>query len=350
VSKPPLKGKKPKYVHAYQDRHDQPRIYFNKPGQKKLALRGPLYSEEFWIDYHKAMKGEEIANEGAGAGKTIPGTIDAIVAKWYLSADFVNSAPATQRNYKSVIEPFRKEHGKKTAANLKNVHINAILDKRALTSTAQAKNLGKRLSTMFKFAVEFGLMASNPMIGVKKVKHEEEHYEMWTDGDIAAFRAFWKKGTPQRQALEILIYTGLRRSDVVRIGPQHLKDGFIKIKLQKTGVDLNVPVHPNVVDFLVVGDRRHLAFIVTAYGGSRSEKAFTNWISEAATKAGLPAHRSPHGLRRAACRALAEAGCTVWEIMSITGHQSVKEVEGYVADVDQAKLAKSAIAKWAKVQ
>jgi integrase len=349
--KPPLKGeKKPKYVHAYPDRHGRDRIYYNKPGQKKIALRGPLYSKEFWIDYHKAEKGEEVTNEGAGATKTVAGTLDALVAKYYQSADFKNSAAATQRNYKSVLEPFRKEHGSKTAANLKREHINAILDKRAQTSTAQAKNLGKRLSTLMKFGVDFGLIGANPMVGVKKVKHVEQHYEMWEDEDIAMFREFWKAGTIQRQALEILIYTGLRRSDAVKLGPKHVKDGIITIIARKTGVELIFPVHPELLPFLKTRDNGSVAniasYLSTAYGKIRSEFSFTNFIIEAAKQAGLPPHRSPHGLRRASCRALAEAGCTVWEIMSITGHQNIKEVEAYVADINKKKLAKSAMAKW----
>src|SRR5690606_33259310 len=134
----------------------------------------------------------------AGASNTIVGSVAAGLAKYYASADFLNKAPATQRNYKSVLEPFRIDHGGKPLASLRREHINAILDARALTSTAQAKNLGKRLSTFMKFCLDFGIIKENPMIGTKRVKHEEEHYEMWTDDDIAAYRAHWKEGTPQR--------------------------------------------------------------------------------------------------------------------------------------------------------
>ncbi|MDW5313769.1 tyrosine-type recombinase/integrase [Rhizobium sp. PL01] len=317
-----------------------------KPGQPKVALPGPLLSEAFWKAYHSAMAGETLPKDGAGSSKTVKGTINDGLAKYYQSADFINSATATQRNYKSVLEPFRKDHGDKPLESLKREHINAILDKRAKTSTAQAKNLGKRLSTFMKFCVDFGLLQQNPMIGVKKIKHEETHYEMWEDADIAKFRQHWKPGTPQRVALEILVYTGLRRSDAVKLGPQHVKDGTISITAQKTGVELYIPVHPLLREALAGHEKRHLVYIVTMHGASRSEKAFTNWLKEAATDAGLPDHRSPHGLRRAACRALAEAGCTVWEIMSITGHQSIKEVEGYVADIDKKKLANSAMTKW----
>jgi integrase len=342
-----IRHKLPKYTHMHKDPRDDKkwRIYYRRAGYPKVPLRGPIFSDEFWSDYNNAKAGEPV-KVGAGASKTIPGTINDLLVKYYASADFTNSAAATQRNYKSVLEPFRAEHGDKPCAGLKREHINAILDKRAKTSTAQAKNLGKRLSTLMKFAVDFGLLKENPMIGVKRVKHEEKHYEMWTDTDIANYRNKWPEGTPQRIALEILVYTGLRRSDAVKLGPQHIKNGMITITAQKTGVELNIPLHPTLRTALANHNRHHLVYIVTQQETSRSEKAFTNWIKEAATKAGLPPSRSPHGLRRAACRALAEAGCTVWEIMSITGHQSSKEVEAYVADVDKKKLANSAMKKW----
>lgn len=345
-----IRHKLPKYVHMHKDPRDEKkwRIYYRRAGQPKVALRGPMFSDDFWSDYNKAKAGEPVG-VGAGASNTVAGSVAAGIAKYYASADFMHLSPSTQRNYKSVLEPFRIDHGDKPLASLKREHINAILNKRALTSTAQAKNLGKRLSTFMRFCLDFGLIKENPMIGTKRVKHEEEHYEMWTDDDIAKYRARWTEGTPQRQALEILIYTGLRRSDAVVLGPEHLKDDMFTIRAKKTGVELNIPVHPKLRPFLKFRDTGKLVnittYISTEYGKPRSEKAFTNWIKEAASKADLPASRSPHGLRRAACRALAEAGCDVWEIMSITGHQNSSEVQGYVDDIDKKKLAKSAMKK-----
>ena len=85
----------------------------------------------------------------------------------------------------------------------------------------------------------------------------------------------------------------------------------------------------------------HLNLIITAQGAARSEKAFTNWIIEAATTAVLPAQRSPHGHRKAACRCLAEAGGTASEIRAITGHRNLPEVQTYVDAVNRKLLAKS---------
>ena len=69
-------------------------------------------------------------------------------------------------------------------------------------------------------------------------------------------------------------------------------------------------------------------------------------------EARLPASvRGPVDLRalaRLAARRRAEADCSAHEIMSITGHRNLKEVETYVQAVNERSLAKAAIAKRAK--
>jgi hypothetical protein len=52
-----------------------------------------------------------------------------------------------------------------------------------------------------------------------------------------------------------------------------------------------------------------------------------------------------HGLRKAAARRLAEAGCTMHEIAAITGHASLSEVQRYRRAADQARLARAAMDK-----
>jgi integrase len=59
--------------------------------------------------------------------------------------------------------------------------------------------------------------------------------------------------------------------------------------------------------------------------------------------AGLPERCVAHGLRKAAARRLAEAGCSANEIAAVTGHASLEEVTRYTKAADQKRLARSAI-------
>jgi integrase len=72
---------------------------------------------------------------------------------------------------------------------------------------------------------------------------------------------------------------------------------------------------------------------------------FSQWMRGAIASAGLPLECQPHGLRKAAGRRLAEAGCTAHEIMAVLGHKTLTEAERYTRDADQARLASAAVAK-----
>ena len=57
-------------------------------------------------------------------------------------------------------------------------------------------------------------------------------------------------------------------------------------------------------------------------------------------------HCSAHGLRKACAMALAEAGATAHEIASVTGHQSLEEIERYTRDAKRKLLADRAMRKF----
>src|SRR5262249_55082193 len=141
------------------------------------------------------------------------------------------------------------------------------------------------------------------------------------------------------------LYTAQRRSDVVRMGRQHIRDGVLTVKQQKTGVELPIPVHPHLQAVLDATPSQHLTFLITAtgkpYGGNAFTEQFRNWCDAP----GLPQRCKPHGLRKAACRRLAEAGCSANEIMAISGHATMKELVRYTKAADQARLARNAFSK-----
>jgi integrase len=77
------------------------------------------------------------------------------------------------------------------------------------------------------------------------------------------------------------------------------------------------------------------------YAASNFSEQFRGWCAEA----GLPKACSVHGLGKAACRRLAEAGCSANEIAAISGHATLQEVARYTKAVDQARMARNAIAR-----
>ena len=130
------------------------------------------------------------------------------------------------------------------------------------------------------------------------------------------------------------------------MGRQHVKAGRIHVAQAKSGgkTKLWIPLHPNLAEALTWVPADQLTFLITQEGKPFSPGGFTNWFVECAKAAGLPANSTPHGLRKAASRRLAEAGATGHQIMSITGHKNLSEVDTYTASANQERLADSALA------
>jgi integrase len=124
-----------------------------------------------------------------------------------------------------------------------------------------------------------------------------------------------------------------------------VRDGWLHVRQQKTGKPLDLPIHltalPAVLDTSPCGD---LTFLVTktgkSYGANDFSEQFRKWCDDA----GLPQRCTFHGLRKAGCRRLAEAGCSANEIAAWSG-QSLREVERYTKAVDQKRLARNALAR-----
>ncbi|TDR35463.1 site-specific recombinase XerD [Aquamicrobium defluvii] len=339
-----MREKRLKYVNVYTDRTGKRRIYLRRPGHPRIALPGPYKSEAFWKAYHAAMDATEQAEKTT---RNAPGTIGAAIVGYYASTEFRALASSTQAVYRGILERFREKHGDGPIATIKTHHVNNLIDEMADTPAA-ASNFRKRLIGVFDYAVGAGLRTDNPVRAAKKPKIKTDGHRTWTEHDIAAYRARWPEDTPQRVAMEILLHTGLRRSDAVRIGWANLHDDLIVVKAKKTGAELHIPVHADLRRFIQKCPRSAATFISKGNEKARSEKAFSAYISGAAAKAGLPEGSSPHGLRKAACRRLAEAGCSALEIMSITGHTDIREVERYCREAQRKLLARSAMDKSAK--
>jgi integrase len=328
-----------KYVHQWVDREGRVHRYFRRRGFPRVRLPGLPGSVEFMTAYQTALAGPR----SVGSGRSKPGSVAAIVAEYYDSQQYFGSKSAgTQRMRRSILERFRAAHGDKPVALLPPEWIEAVLDSKPPHA---ARSWLMTLRSLCEFAVKRGWLRTNPAATVKLPSVKSDGFHTWTDDEIAQYEAHHPVGSKPRLALALLLYTAQRRSDVVRMGRQHIKDGVLTVKQQKTGVPLEIPVHPHLQVVLDATPSAHLTFLVTAtgkpYGGNAFSEQFRNWCNAA----GLPKRCKPHGLRKAACRRLAEAGCSANEIMSISGHATMKELVRYTRAADQARLARNALAK-----
>jgi integrase len=149
-------------------------------------------------------------------------------------------------------------------------------------------------------------------------------------------------------ALALCLYTLQRGSDVVRLGLKDIRNDAFQVKQKKTGTQLSVPIHPELKRILEAASTDRLTFLATRYGTPFKAKSFSTWFVEVCEQAGLPEGASAHGLRKAGCRRLAEAGCSAPEIAALSGHLTLAEVQRYIDKADKARMAKNAMVRMAQ--
>jgi integrase len=333
----------PRHVHGFIDRHGKPRFYFRRPGFERKPLRGLPYSPEFMADYEAATAGQPLP---IGVDRARPGTMAALALSYFASPEFGALRPSSRSIYRYIIERLCREHGDKRAADMKREHVVRLMAHLAGKPGA-ANGLRKALRAMMRHAVDIGLRSDDPTRDVRAIRTRSEGHHSWTDDEIAHFERYHPIGSRARLALALLLYTGQRRGDVSRMGAQHVRGGVLHIKQEKTGAVLAIPMHPELEAIIASTPSGHLTFLTTARGGPWSASGFSHWFRKECDRAGLP-NCSAHGLRKAAARRLAEAGCTAHEIGAITGHTSLSELVRYTRAADQRWLAEAALAKTRK--
>jgi integrase len=324
-----------KYVQSYRGYH-----YFRRRGSPVIRLPGIVGSAEFMEAYQAALAAQPVA-----IGKTLrskPGSVSTAIAEYFQSVAFRSLTGGTPVQRRTILERFRERYGQKPLASLPKEFIVTLLDSMAPHA---AKNFLKAFRHFIRWAEQRKLVRSDPTWGIRLKMPKSGGHHTWTEAEISQFEAYHPVGSKPRLALALGLYTAQRRGDVIRMGPQHIRGGVLSVRQQKTGAALTIPVHPQLQAILDATPAGHLTWLVTKSGKSYDAQDFSEMFGKWCDDAGLPSACVFHGLRKAAARRLAEAGCTAHEIMAITGHVTLSEVALYTKAVEQARMARSAMAK-----
>jgi enterobacteria phage integrase len=337
-----MRRKLPPFVECWRDRHGKLRVYFRRGRGRRIPLPAPIGSDEFDSTYRTALAGQLALGREKHAGPA-PKTIGALIVSYMRSSAYLGLRETTKIGYSARIETLRAEHGHRTVAGLTRQRIvTGILQPYADRPGAAHFTL-KILRVLIRHAIAIGWLDHDPSLGIKRPKTQE--IRSWTDVEIAAFERHWPIGTKQRLAFALMLYTGQRRSDVHRMTWADVSEGAIRVVQQKTGRKLTIPLHQDLLAVLAVSNRDRVAIVNTEYGRPFTVDGFSQWLRDAITAVGLPLDCRPHGLRKAAGRRLAEAGCSAHEIMAVLGHKTLSEAERYTREADQTRLASEAMTK-----
>ena len=257
------------------------------------------------------------------------------------SPDFQRLKPKTKIGYDSVFYRVRKLNPGKVV-DIRRRDILAIRDAVALSSAAAANKVTQVISTLMQFAIDREWRDANPCARIKRLKIGE--YKRWPDTAIAY--ALTHLPEPHRRAVLLALYTGQRLGDCIAMKWADYDGTGIAVAQEKTGVRLWIPAHK--VLKMALDKWRAEAPQATILVNSRSKPWGQSLSPQFCRVTGKHAALDGlcfHGLRKSAAARLAEAGCSVHEISSVTGHRTLSMVQHYTAEADQKRRARAAIGK-----
>jgi integrase len=330
--------KRPPYLLREKTRHGKVVWYFRKENGPRIRIRGDYGTKEFMAEYQAALSGAAIAQPVRK--KLTTDSLAWLVRSYRDSNAWMSLNAETRRNREHVLmqlEAIERPYDSITKNDMK-----LAIEKRADRPNV-ANHFIKTVRSLFVWAVDADILETNPTEGLKSLPVKTEGYHVWTEDEVAAFENRWPIGTRERLAMAVMLYTGVRRGDAVRIGRQHIKDGVISLKTEKTGTWIYLPVASELAEIIAATNTGNLSLICKADGSPMNKRYFGQWFREACVSAGVPG--SCHGLRKAGATRLAEAGATIHELNSIFGWVGTDMAAHYTKSADSRRLAASGIAK-----
>lgn len=303
-----------------------------------IKLRGVYGSPEFIADLNKARQ---------QAGSKEEGTLAELMRCYLSSKAFRKTAPSTQRAYKYTLNRIDKLWGTIPLKAIESVKFRQMIEewaeKQAISEPKGVDNVTVCLGMMMKEGVAKGKIERNVLAAFPKFYKSDRSEKIWTPENVARFISYAPKEL--HQVMIVALYSGQRRGDIMALQWSQYDGEGISIIQEKTKRRVYVPcVRPLK---LMLDEIRQDTGPILKQANGRPWKGTTlnkAWL-QTCKKAGIEGLHF-HDLRGTAVTRLAEAGCEVAEIASITGH-SLNSCHNILA-VYMAmtkKLARNAMAK-----
>jgi integrase len=216
-------------------------------------------------------------------------------------------------------------------------------DRRA-NKPSQARHFLDTMRGLYRWAAKAKIVRTDPTIGIDDPpRAKSDGFPPWTEDHVAAYEHRWPIGTRERVWLAVLLYTGLRRGDAVRLGRQHVRGGVASIKAEKTDTWVTLPILPALAEALEAGPCGDLTFIAGKNGNPFTKETFGNEFRKACKAAGVPG--SAHGVRKIAATRAANAGATVAQLEAIFGWHGGRMASLYTKAADRRRLSLEAMHK-----
>ena len=322
------------FVYRERTRHGKIVCYFRRGKGRRIRL--PDYGSPGYAEaYQAALVGEPVlpaARRPAGVG-----SLAWLIARYREGGDYLALSKATRRQRDNIFENVVAKSGHVAFKAVSRAKITEGKDKRAATP-AQARNFLDAMRGLFAWALSAELVAVDPTEGVKNPPRPKgDGFPAWSGEEAAIYEARWPAGTKERVWFHVLLYTGFRRGDAVRLGKQHVKNGVATIRTEKTGEEVYITILPPLAETLAIGTTGDLAFIIGAEGEPLTKETFGNYFREACNAAGVK--KSAHGVRKLSATRAAEAGATVAELEAMFGWEGGAMASLYTRSANRKRLS-----------
>lgn len=332
---------RPRKPHIVKEtnRHGKTVRYFRRGKGPRIRLPGVFGSKEFNEAYDAAASGGK-----PDVRKSAPkSSFRWLVDQYYQSGRYARLRPNTQRNHRLMLEDVCRTASKVNFRAAEPSDIRAGVVRRESTPHMAATYVGV-MRAVYEFAKDSGWIKVNPVLRDIKARQEKsDGYHTWTIEEVERYQAKHPVGTQARLALDIMLFTGLRRSDAIVLGRQHIRNGVIRIRAGKNGAEIEIPLLKPLaasIDATKTGD---MVFLLNTKGRPWKSISFGYWFAARCDEAEVPGRA--HGLRKAGATFAANNGATAFELTAMFGWSSVKMAEVYTRKVDRARLAERAANK-----
>lgn len=352
----------PKYVVFDPDRHGNPRYYFRRSG-RKVRLRSEPGTPAFDLEYAAALAGNHLAartnphpKKQAASEAPKPDTLRWLFDEYMKRSREWKSLGDTTRQRRETVfreicnEPLSDENptlfGTQPFKQMRPRTMRVIRDRCKTPATQNARV--KAFRAAYAWAVKDEQIDDNPAKAVEYWTQESDGFHTWTVEEIHQYRERHPIGTTPRLAIDLLILTGQRRSDIVALGRQHVRSGsltFTQFKGRtKRRMNLTLPILPELQASIDAKPSKGMTFLETVFDKPFTAKGFGNRFRGWCDQAGLPHCCGAHGLRKAGAVTAAERGATINQLMAIFGWVTAKQAILYTKKAEQKKLAAGAMA------
>jgi len=207
---------RPPHLQRQVTRHGKTVWYVRVGKGRRIRIRAAFGTTEFDDHYHAAITAQP---RPSLKGSLSAGTLAWLIERYRETSAWRDLSLATRQQREAILAHVIKSAGSQPFAQVTRAAIIAGRDRRHVTP-AQARHFLETMRGLFRWATDAQLVKANPTAGVADpARPKNAGIPVWTEEQVAAYERRWPIGTRERVWLDVLLYTGLRRGDAVRLGP-----------------------------------------------------------------------------------------------------------------------------------